>query len=96
MEHQQPRCELPTPVEQAIPDGLGADKGSQGVQRDAAGERVIHVVDVRPFAVQEPTAEPRKYEVVATNQLDDGFMASAAVSGNALFLRTRSHLYRID
>ena len=37
----------------------------------------------------------RQYKVVAVNQLDDGFMASPAVSGRALFLRTRSHLYRI-
>ena len=38
----------------------------------------------------------RTYKVLATNQLDDGFMASPAVSGNALYLRTRSHLYRIE
>lgn len=38
----------------------------------------------------------REYEVVATNNLGDGFMASPAVSGNALFLRSRSHLYRIE
>ena len=37
----------------------------------------------------------RDYEVLAVNQLDDGFMASPAVSGNALFLRTKTHLYRI-
>ena len=34
--------------------------------------------------------------VVATNHLDDGFMASPAVDGKALFLRTRSHVYRIE
>jgi hypothetical protein len=28
--------------------------------------------------------------------LDDGFMASPAVAGKAFFLRTRSHLYRIE
>ncbi|HEY8550364.1 MAG TPA: PQQ-binding-like beta-propeller repeat protein [Vicinamibacterales bacterium] len=38
----------------------------------------------------------RAYKVLAENQLDDGFMASPAVSGNSLFLRTRTHLYRID
>ncbi len=41
-------------------------------------------------------AAERDYEVLAENILDDGFMASPAVSGNALFLRTRSHLYRIE
>ncbi len=38
----------------------------------------------------------RKYESPATNTLDSGFMASAAVSGKALFLRTKTHLYRIE
>jgi outer membrane protein assembly factor BamB len=38
----------------------------------------------------------RKYELVATNELDEGFMASPAVSGKALFLRTKTHLYRIE
>jgi len=38
----------------------------------------------------------RAFEVLATNPLDDGFMASPAVSGHAFFLRTKSHLYRIE
>ena len=38
----------------------------------------------------------RAFEVLATNTLADGFMASPAVSGRALFLRTRTHLYRIE
>jgi outer membrane protein assembly factor BamB len=37
----------------------------------------------------------RSFELLATNTLDDGFMASPAVSGNSLFLRTKTHLYRI-
>ena len=37
-----------------------------------------------------------KLEVLATNQLDDGFMASPAIAGGALFLRTKTHLYRIE
>jgi outer membrane protein assembly factor BamB len=36
------------------------------------------------------------YEVLATNKLDGGFMASPAVSGGSLFLRTKTHLYRIE
>ena len=36
------------------------------------------------------------YEVLAVNELDDGFLASPAVSGNALYLRTRTALYRIE
>ena len=38
----------------------------------------------------------RTLEVLATNTLANGFMASPAVSGKALFLRTRTHLYRIE
>jgi len=40
-------------------------------------------------------AEP-KLEVLATNQLDAGFMASPAVYDKALYLRTKTHLYRIE
>lgn len=35
------------------------------------------------------------FEVVASNELKDGCMASPAVSGDAILLRTRSHLYSI-
>jgi len=38
----------------------------------------------------------RQFRQLAENRLDDGFMASAAVAGNALFLRTRTNLYRIE
>jgi outer membrane protein assembly factor BamB len=38
----------------------------------------------------------REFKVLAENALADGFMASPAVAGRALFLRTRTHLYRIE
>jgi len=38
----------------------------------------------------------RKFEQVAVNALDEGFMASPAVTGKALILRTKTHLYRIE
>ena len=38
----------------------------------------------------------RKFKVLAENQLGDGFMASPAVAGKALYLRSRTHLYRIE
>ncbi len=38
----------------------------------------------------------RACEVLATNTLDDGFMASPAAAGRAFFLRTRTHLYRVE
>lgn len=36
------------------------------------------------------------FETVGTNELADGFMASPAVSGNSLFLRTKKTIYRIE
>ncbi len=38
----------------------------------------------------------RTLEILATNTLADGFMASPAVAGKAFFLRTKTHLYRIE
>jgi outer membrane protein assembly factor BamB len=38
----------------------------------------------------------RAFKVIAENQLNEGFMASPAIDGNALFLRTKTHLYRIE
>jgi outer membrane protein assembly factor BamB len=38
----------------------------------------------------------REFQVLATNQLDDGFMASPAVVENALILRTKTNLYRVE
>ncbi len=40
-------------------------------------------------------AQP-EYELLATNTLDDGCMASPAVYDKAIFLRTKTHLYRIE
>ncbi len=38
----------------------------------------------------------RSLEILATNTLSNGLMASPAVSGKALFLRTKTHLLRIE
>ena len=38
----------------------------------------------------------RKFDVLATNQLEGTFKASPAVADGALFLRNESHLYRIE
>jgi outer membrane protein assembly factor BamB len=38
----------------------------------------------------------RAFKVLAENMLDDGFMASPAIDGRALYLRTKTHLYRIE
>jgi outer membrane protein assembly factor BamB len=42
-------------------------------------------------------AEPgRAWKKLAVNHLDDGCMATPAVAGRSLFVRTKSHLYRIE
>jgi outer membrane protein assembly factor BamB len=38
----------------------------------------------------------RTFQILAENYLNEGFMASAAVIGNAFYLRTKTHLYRIE
>jgi outer membrane protein assembly factor BamB len=38
----------------------------------------------------------REFKKLADNQLDDGFMASPAIAGKALYLRSKTHLYRIE
>lgn len=38
----------------------------------------------------------REFELVASNKLDDGFVASPAVAGKSLILRSKTHLYRIE
>jgi outer membrane protein assembly factor BamB len=38
----------------------------------------------------------RTLEVLAKNALENGFMASPAASGKAFFLRTKTHLYRVE
>ncbi len=37
-----------------------------------------------------------KWKKLASNKLKDGCRASPAVSGDALFVRTHTHLYRIE
>ena len=38
----------------------------------------------------------RTFEILAENRLESGCLASPAVSGKALFLRTKTHLYRLE
>ena len=38
----------------------------------------------------------REYKVLATNSLDEGSLASPAIAGQAIFVRTKTHLYRIE
>jgi len=41
-------------------------------------------------------AAGREYRKLAENQLGDGFMASPAIAGNALYLRSKSGMYRVE
>lgn len=41
-------------------------------------------------------AAGREFNTLAENRLEAGFMASPAVAGRALFLRTKTHLYRVE
>jgi outer membrane protein assembly factor BamB len=59
----------------------------------AAGDRIYLFSEEGKTMV---LAAGREYKKLAENQLGDGFMASPAVAGNALFLRSRSHLYRVE
>jgi outer membrane protein assembly factor BamB len=38
----------------------------------------------------------RTFKVLAENQLGDGFMASPAIDGKAFYLRSKTHLYRVE
>lgn len=41
-------------------------------------------------------AASRDYKLLATNHVDDGCMASPAIAGQAIFIRTKKALYRIE
>ncbi len=43
--------------------------------------------------VIEPGSE---FKIIATNKLDAGMMASPIVAGKAMYLRTKTHLYRVE
>lgn len=58
-----------------------------------AGDR-IYLFDHKGKAIALKAG--REFEQLAENQLDDGFMASPAVAGNALILRTTTCLYRVE
>ena len=38
----------------------------------------------------------QEFKVLARNEFDNGFIATAAVAGNSLILRSESHLYCIE
>lgn len=58
----------------------------------AAGRIYISDQDGKTFVFKPG----REYQQLAVNKLDEGCMASPAVSGRAIFLRTKTCLYRIE
>ncbi len=58
----------------------------------AAGDRIYFFSEEGKATVIEASPAFKK---LAENALADGFMASPAASGDSLFLRTKTHLYRI-
>ncbi|HTU26931.1 MAG TPA: PQQ-binding-like beta-propeller repeat protein [Pirellulales bacterium] len=59
----------------------------------ASGRIYFFNEDGRSPVVAPDTAE---LKVLAENRLDEGCMASPAISGNAMYLRTKTDLYRIE
>lgn len=59
----------------------------------AAGDRVYYFNEEGETHVVRASKD---FELLATNKLDDGFMASPAVDGDDLILRTKTGLYRIE
>jgi outer membrane protein assembly factor BamB len=71
----------------------GRVDGTYSASPLAAGGRIYTFSEDGKTTVLEAG---RAFKVLSENFLEDGFMASPAADGNALFLRTRTHLYRIE
>ena len=41
-------------------------------------------------------ADPKEFRLLAENRLDAGCMSSPGVIDNALLIRTKTHLYRVE
>jgi outer membrane protein assembly factor BamB len=67
--------------------------GSYSASPIAAGNRVYFFSEEGKTTVIEAG---RTFKVLAQNFVDGSFMASPAVAGKALFLRTATHVYRIE
>ncbi|QDU39318.1 putative methyltransferase YcgJ [Maioricimonas rarisocia] len=67
--------------------------GNYSASPIAVGDRIYFSSEEGKVTVIEATDE---YRVLAENQLDAALMASPAVAGSSLFLRTTTHLYRFD
>jgi outer membrane protein assembly factor BamB len=73
--------------------GRGRIDGTYSASPVAAGSRIYAFNEDGKTTVLEAG---RELKVLGESQLDEGFMASPAIDGNALILRTKTHLYRIE
>ena len=66
--------------------------------RIATVEEIQRFDELRGFGEGDVTVVEayREFKRLAKNRLESGFAASPGVAGNALILRTRTHLYRIE
>ena len=71
----------------------GRVDGTYSASPVAAGGRIYAFSEDGKTTVFEAG---REFKVLAENFLEEGFMASPAIDGNAFVLRTRTHLYRIE
>jgi outer membrane protein assembly factor BamB len=76
--------------EQLKQQRLGTPFSASPIHADG---RIYFFSEDKNTYVIEPS---RELKVLATNKLDEGCMASPAVAGKALFVRTKTHLYRIE
>ncbi len=77
----------------------GAEVWTQRIGGNYAASPIYAAGRIYFFSQEGTTtviAPQRQYQALAVNTLDDGCMASPAVAGNALFVRTKTHLYRIE
>ena len=72
---------------------MGGTPGKYSASPVYADGRIYFLSEEGKATVLRPG---RDYKILAENKLDAGFMASPAVAGNSLFLRTRTHLYRVE
>ncbi len=85
--------QLPRSARPAQASGSRGSRGNTPPRRCSRRARIYFFSEDGKTTVIEAG---RAFKVLAENQLGDGFMASPAVDGNALILRSRTHLYRIE
>ena len=87
------RLALTSTAEGQGPGGRERLGGNFAASPVVADGRIIFANQQGKTTVVQPG---RTFAPIATNTLDIGCMASPAVDGKSLYLRTKTHLYRIE